>query len=240
MWKKIVLSIIGILLIGSGWMAYLINNEFEKLESDNPNVWEDAIRQFEVEDKSTNYPKDAVLFVGSSSIRFWNTLKEDMAPIPVIKRGFGGAKLNDVIHFADRIIFPYQPKKIVLFAGTNDLSGRPNDKTPEQILADFVKLIDKIHRELPKTEIYYLPITPTNSRWEIWPQAKKANQLIQTYAQKYAFIHFIETSNYFINKQGKLIDNYLWFDGIHLNTKGYQLWTKLIKEKIQFQGKNAL
>ncbi|MBT34096.1 MAG: hypothetical protein CMO01_30910 [Thalassobius sp.] len=232
MWKKIILSIIGILLIGSGWMAYSINNEFEKLESDDPQVWEEVIRQFEEEDKNANYAKDAVLFVGSSSIRFWNTLKEDMAPIPVIKRGFGGAKLNDVIHFADRIIFPHQPKKIVLFAGTNDISGRVNDKTPEQVLIDFTRLIDKIHHALPETEIYYLPITPTSSRWEIWPQANKANQLIQSYAQNYAFIHFVETSSYFLNEQGNLIDDYLWFDGIHLNTKGYKLWTKLIKEKI--------
>ena len=232
MWKKIILSIIVILLITSGWLAYSINNEFIKLESDDPEVWESVIKDFEIEDKNTKHHEDAILFIGSSSIRFWYSLQEDMAPLPVIKRGFGGAKLNDVSYYADRVIFPYQPKKIVLFAGTNDISGRPNDKSPKKVLVDFKILIGKIKAKLPNTTVYFLPITPTISRREIWPQANKANQLIKAFIKQEKNIIYIDTTKHFIDNEGNLNEDLIWFDGIHLSKKGYKVWTKLIKDQI--------
>jgi hypothetical protein len=36
--------------------------------------WEAAIAAFEADDRAVDYPEDAVLFIGSSSIRGWSTL----------------------------------------------------------------------------------------------------------------------------------------------------------------------
>lgn len=230
--KLIILCVLSLLTLTLGLGAFYIWSEFQRLESDDPLVWESAIQEFEKSDLEGAPPKGAVLFVGSSSIRFWKTLEKDMVPLSVINRGFGGAKLRDVIHYFDRIILPYAPQAIVLFAGTNDITGRPNDKRPDQILSDFRELIQKIQRQLPHSPVYYIPITPTSSRWEIWPQAEKANQLIRAFIDTKEGVHLVDTTPHFINHQGKVKKNLLWWDGIHLNKKGYQVWRDMIRDRL--------
>lgn len=206
--------------------------EFAKLESDDPLVWESVIQKFEEEDTIHPPASDAVLFVGSSSIRFWFKLKEDLSPVPVIQRGFGGAKLRDIIHYADRIICKYRPKAIVLFAGTNDICGRANDKSPEQLFGDFKQLAETIKESLADTKLFYLPITPTTSRWHVWPQAEKANKLISSYIMKQPNMVYLKTDTVFIDKNGLPRKDLLWWDGVHLNREGYEQWKKIIKPEL--------
>ena len=226
------LGFLGTFLLVLSYGIWFVNNEFDKLESDDPLVWESVIKEFERQDKLTPAKEDAVLFIGSSSIRFWRSLKEDMHPFPVLNRGFGGAKLNDIIYYADRLIFPYKPKRIVLFAGTNDITGRENDKTPNEVLRDFIKLDSLIHTRLPNTQIFYLPITPTKSRSYIWPLARKANNLISNYALGKDHITYIETSGYFLDDSGNIKGDLFWWDGVHLNKKGYQVWARLVRKAL--------
>jgi len=209
-----------------------LNIEFAKLESDNPLVWESVIQAFEEEDIINPPASDAVLFVGSSSIRFWFKLKEDLSPVPVIQRGFGGSKLRDVLHYADRITCKYQPKAIVLFAGTNDICGRANDKSPEQLFKDFKQLAEIIKERLPDTKLFYLPITPTTSRWHVWPKADKANKLIASYIKTQINMVYLETDKVFLDKNGLPRKDLLWWDGVHLNWEGYEQWKKIIKPEL--------
>ncbi len=231
-WLKIIVGIVLVLLASAGWLASFVHNEFAKLESDDPVVWESVIREFEQEDKINGSPKKAVVFAGSSSIRFWWTLKEDMAPIPVIRRGFGGAKLRDVIHYTDRIIFPYRPRAVVLFAGTNDITGRPNDKTAWQVARDFSELVVKIQQEMPWVAVYYIPITPSVARPEVWPEANRANRLIRKYAQSSTNVTFIDCTSLFLDDTGKVKDDLIWWDGVHLSKKGYRLWASVIRARL--------
>ena len=223
-----VLGVISILtlLIFSAYL--MLSQEFAKLENDDPKVWEPVIQKFEYEDKIKPVESEAVLFIGSSSIRFWKSLEEDFKPIPVIKRGFGGAKISDIIYYADRIIVPYKPKAIVLFAGTNDISGRPNDKTAEQVYLEFKKLAKYIKIKLPDTKLFYLPITPTTSRWDIWPEASKVNRLIAQYISSEESFTYINSSKVFLNEKGMPRKELLWLDGVHLNKKGYKQWRNLL------------
>jgi lysophospholipase L1-like esterase len=201
-----------------------IGKEFNHLKSDDPRVWENVIREFEEKDHINPPAENAVLFVGSSSIRFWPNLQETFSQFPVIQRGFGGAKLKDIIYYADRIIYPYRPKIIVLFAGTNDISGRTNDKSPEKLFSEFRKLADSIDKKLPGTKLIFLPITPTTSRWEVWPMANQANDLIESYIMSKSDMFFIKTDQVFLNHDGLPKSDLLWWDGTHLNGKGYKKW----------------
>jgi hypothetical protein len=90
----------------------------------NASFWESSIRKFEAEDHIHPPHQNAILFIGSSSINFWHTLSADMAPLDVINRGFGvgGSQLAHVNYYATRIVLPYHPRAIVLYAGDNDLS----------------------------------------------------------------------------------------------------------------------
>jgi lysophospholipase L1-like esterase len=226
------IMIASILILFSVISYSFITLEFEKLASDDPTVWRQDIEAFQRMDFRSPPPEDAILFVGSSSIRFWKTLEEDMYPLPVIRRGFGGAKLSDIIHYADKIIFAYRPKAIVLFAGTNDITGRENDKSARQVAGDFIRLAEMISAELPEADLFYLPITPTTSRWEIWPEANRANHLIREYAEDNGKVHFIEATSHFMDEEGKPRKEFLFWDGIHLNNNGYAIWTELVKNSL--------
>ncbi|WP_128544725.1 GDSL-type esterase/lipase family protein [Larkinella soli] len=231
-WVKLLTMLVGILVLAAAFGFLWVRREYAKMESDDPGVWEPVIADFEAEDRSSPVPRQAVLFVGSSSIRFWNSLAEDMHPVPVIRRGFGGAKLQDVSFYADRIIFPYRPKAIVLFAGSNDISGRPNDKTPEQVAGAFRRLAEQIRHRLPDTPLYYLAITPTRSRWEVWPKVQRANRLIERYCRTQQHLFFIDTTRYFLTKEGRPNEDLLWWDGTHLNRDGYAIWTRILKARL--------
>lgn len=233
MLKYSLLTLLVLALIGGVWFYVKVKQEFAKLTSDDPEVWESVILEFEAQDREAGTPEDAVLFVGSSSIRFWRKLKSDMAPIPVIQRGFGGSKLHDLIHYVDRIITPYNPKAIVMFAGTNDITGRPNDKTAEQVAADFQELVQLIRRKLPETPIYYLSITPTTARWAVWPELRRANEMIAAFTAQEPNLHFLDASPFMLNADGTCNDDVLFWDGVHLNRKGYEIWAKLVKERLQ-------
>src|SRR5687767_2366409 len=123
--------------------------------------WEREITTFEARDRTNPPPKGAVLFVGSSSIRMWTNLAADFPKLQVINRGFGGSAVADTTHFADRIIFPYEPAKIVLYAGDNDIA---RGDSPEEVLQNFQAFVKKVHVQLPKTKIYFLAIKPSPSR----------------------------------------------------------------------------
>lgn len=113
-----------------------ITSAIIKSISGDPNAWESSIRKFEAQDRLKPPHKGVIVFTGSSSITFWTSLEQDMLPLPVINRGFGGSKINDVVLNADRIVLPYQPRAVVLFAGTNDIScSKP--KTAQQVFDGY-------------------------------------------------------------------------------------------------------
>ncbi len=222
----------GLLAVAAGSSFYLVRRELTKLESTDPRVWESDIRTFEQEDRKTPPPQGAVLFVGSSSIRFWFGLPGAMHPLPVIRRGFGGAKLSDVLYYAHRIVLPYRPRAIVLFAGTNDIRGGAHDKTPVQLLDDLKMLVSLVEEQLPGTPLYYVSITPTTSRWQVWPQIQQANRLIAQYARNQPNVHFIDATPLLLTRGGLPNRDMLWWDGVHLNRKGYRQWGHLIRSRL--------
>src|SRR5947207_206800 len=127
-------------------LQLLVVTSFSNALAANPphdfSKWESEIAAFEQGDRTNPPPKGAILFMGSSTIRLWKTLARDFPDHQVINRGFGGSKIADSTHFADRIIFPYQPRAIFLRAGGNDIHA---GKSSEQTFADFKEFVAKIH-----------------------------------------------------------------------------------------------
>src|SRR5215204_2122828 len=103
------------------------------------NRWDADIAAFEAKDRTNPPPKDAIVFIGSSSIRLWKTLEQDFPEHKVINRGFGGSETADSVHFADRIVLPYRPKLVVMYAGGNDINA---GKTPEQVAGNFKAFVE--------------------------------------------------------------------------------------------------
>ncbi len=137
--------------------------------------WEAEIKAFEESDRADPPPKNAILFIGSSSIRKWSSLRRDFAGLPVINRGFGGSQIADSTALADRIIFPYQPRVIVLYAGDNDLAS---GKSVGQVVADYQAFVRKVRSRLPAVRIAFVSIKPSPSRWNLREKIEAVNRQI--------------------------------------------------------------
>jgi hypothetical protein len=194
-------------------------------------AWEPDIQKFELLDKTETYSKDAVLFAGSSSIRLWTTLERDMAPYPVIQRGYGGAKLSDFAVYASRIFDPHPCRAIVIFVA-NDIAGTKEDKSPDEVARLSRKVIEIIRVKHPDTPIFWIATTPTPSRWKVWPEIKKTNDMIKAVCEGQKSTYFITTASAFINDKGQPAGELFRDDSLHLNDKGYTVWTNIIKQEL--------
>jgi lysophospholipase L1-like esterase len=193
--------------------------------------FEAAIRQFEAADAREGYKPEAVLFTGSSSIRMWSGLAEDMKPMPVLNRGFGGSTIPEVLEYADRIIKPHDPKMVVLYCGDNDLA---NDTTTAQnLLQSFIDFDRWFEKNLPGARLYFISIKPSVKRWHHWEKMHEANHLIADYMQNKQHLRFVDVSTDMLDKKGEVIPSLFIEDGLHLNEKGYRKWAKTLKPTLE-------
>ncbi len=167
-----------------------------------------------------------IVLTGSSSIRLWHTLAEDMKPLDVINRGFGGSTISQVSRFADRIVIPYRPRAVVLNAGDKDLSW-PASKPPAVVLQDFKEFVGLIHSQLPETWIYYISMKPAPAG--DWALFSKANGMIAAFIRTQERVQFIDVSSAMLDGQGRLRRELYGEDPEHMNDSGYAVWTAIIK-----------
>ena len=198
----------------------------------DPNAWESTIKKFEVQDQYHPPAKNLILFIGSSSFTFWSTLEQDMAPLPVINRGFGGSRMRDMVQYLDRIVLPYHPRAIVLFAGANDIVD-DNPDPARQIFDGYLKFVQRARAALPEVIIYFVAITPTGARWKQWPIAAESNRLFQEYAQTDSNLRYIDFTERLLGPDGKPDRSLYKFDRLHPNQKGYAIWTAAIKPQLE-------
>jgi lysophospholipase L1-like esterase len=190
----------------------------------DPRRWSEDIRAFEQWDSRNSFPSEAVVFVGSSSIRLWPTARA-FPGYPVINRGFGGSYMADSVYYADRLILKYKPRAVVVFAGTNDIAG---GIPAERVHQDFVRLAEIIHAALPDAKIIYLTQTPTESRWHFWDQMRKTDMLNKDFAAGKDFITFVDTADLFLGPNGRPDATLFVEDKLHLSEKGYEIWNALL------------
>lgn len=191
-----------------------------------PHPFEKDIEAFEKADLKKAPPADATLFVGSSTIRFWTTVATDFPEFPTINRGFGGSRIIDSTFYADRIVIPYHPKRIVFYAGDNDLA---EGRSPEQVSADFQAFVQKVHTDLPQIPIYFLAIKPSLARWKLVDKIREANQLIEKEIAADPSLHFVDVFTPMLGADGKPRKELFRPDGLHMVRAGYELWISILK-----------
>ncbi len=213
----------------------LVQSGFVAAQEVVTNYWEADIRKFEVADSVNPPPKNAVLFVGSSSIRMWNTLADDFPFATVLNRGFGGSEMSDLVYFARRIVIPYQPKIIVVYSGDNDI---PNGKAPEKILADFENFVAIVRTALPQSAIIVLPPKPSPSRWKWEKEYRATRALLKDFCATPTLpnVTIVDVFLPMLTENGQPRHELFLGDMLHLNAAGYQLWkdklTPVLKEKL--------
>jgi lysophospholipase L1-like esterase len=188
--------------------------------------WNPEIAAFEAADRANPPPRDAVLFIGSSSIRAWKTLATDFPELHTINRGFGGSELDDSTFFADRIVAPYHPRAIVMYAGDNDLQ---DGDSPAQVRDDFVAFVHKARSLDPNVPIAFIAIKPSMARKVLLPQIRQANDLVRAYAATQKGVAYLDTFTPMLGSDGQPKPDWFVADGLHMNRSGYVLWTGIVR-----------
>jgi lysophospholipase L1-like esterase len=211
------MALLGLLLSASMVSAQ------EKPDPD-PARFKNEIEAFAQWDQKNSTPKNAVLFAGSSSIRFWPTA-ERFPDLPVINRGFGGSHISDVNHYLKETVLKYAPAVVVFYAGDNDVA---DGKSPARVLADYKTFVGRVLAARADTEIVFVAIKPSLARWTLWPTMKEANDLIAAYSKTNGHLHFVDVAPPMLGPDGRPKAELLRADGLHMTPAGYDIWTDLV------------
>jgi lysophospholipase L1-like esterase len=192
-----------------------------------PAFWED-IQAFKKQDSISFPPKNAILFIGSSTFTMWTKAQDDFPGYTIINRAFGGSSLPDLIRYVEDIIFPYQPKQIVIYCGDNDLAA--SDTITAQIVFErFKNLFQLIRSGMEKVPVVFVSIKPSPSRWHLKYKAVEANEMIRKYLKKKKRAKFVSVWKEMLGPDGKPLDTLFLEDKLHMNERGYTIWQKLIE-----------
>jgi lysophospholipase L1-like esterase len=218
--KKLSALLLSLVFAGS-LMAQTGEHNFAK--------WEKAIAAFERMDTTNPPPKGAMLFIGSSTIARWKTLAGDFPDRQVINRGFGGSEIVDSTHFADRVIYPYQPKTVLLRAGGNDLWA---SNSVEKVFGDFKDFCTEVHAKLPETKVVFISLSPSVARWSQHEKEKALNTLAENYMKDKPWLLYVETYDVPLGTNGLPRAELFVADKLHFNADGYKLFAARIRPQL--------
>lgn len=209
-----------VFLPGLLWSAFF----FSPLQAD-PALWRTAIDELTKTDAENPPAPHGIVFVGSSSIRFWETLPQDFPGLPVIRRGFGGSELADSVFYFDRIVLAYHPDTVVLYAGENDIHA---GVSPETVAKNFESFRQKLRATLPNTRLIYITMKPSPARWEEREKATRANTLIAATCASDPHCTFLDVYAAMLDASGQPRPELFREDKLHMNANGYAIWIRLL------------
>lgn len=172
---------------------------------------------------------ETIVCLGSSSFRIWDSIEKDMAPYRMVRRAYGSAKYCDLAIHVDALIAELEFKAAAIYVG-NDVAGKTDDKSPDEIARLASKVIESIRRERPDAKIFLIALTPTPVRFGVWPQIQQANAALKLLAESTDNVYFISTQHEFLSADGQPRAEFFQEDRLHLNEQGYALWSSILKK----------
>ena len=195
-------------------------------QTQGPERWEERIRQFEQADAENPVKPGALLFTGSSSIAMWKDIADYFPKHRVLNRGFGGSDFIDLIHYADRVIYPYQPAKVFIYEGDNDIA---KGESTESILKRAKNLRKMIAKNLgKKTPVVFISPKPSVARWEMRDKYMALNAALKAWAEKSRYTEFADVWTPAIGEDGKVFSHIFLQDKLHMNADGYEIWQAVL------------
>lgn len=211
MFKKIFSFLLFSTIALTAYGQYSFTNEVDSIVRRNDTLW-----------KAT---KETVVFTGSSSIRFWTDVQERFPEYHILNSGFGGSQTHDLLYHLNKLVLRYEPKKVFIYEGDNDISSK---KKPKEIRDITKELIGKIQKSLPDTKIVLISVKPSISRWKFRRKYKRLNKYFLKIALEQPNVAYANVWDIMLNGRRVRKDIFL-SDGLHMNTLGYDLWYQQIK-----------
>lgn len=185
------------------------------------------VKAFSRADALNPPPTNAILLIGSSSFTFWKDVANYFPDKTFINRAFGGSSLTHQIDYVEQVVYPYQPKQILIYCGENDIASS-HGVTADSVLNRFMRLHQLIRKKYPKARISFVSIKPSPVRAEFLPTVMASNKLIAEFCQKAKKTDFIDVFGSMIDEAGKPFENIFLSDRLHMNPSGYKIWSNII------------
>ncbi len=195
-------------------------------QDSKPAFWND-IQSFKQRDSAVAPPRNAILFIGSSSFTMWKDVQQDFPGYTIINRGFGGSTLLDQLRYVRDIVYPYHPKQIIVYCGENDLAAS-NQTTGEDVADRFKELFLQIRKKFPKVQVTYVSMKPSPSRQMLLPKMIRGNELIKKFLATKKRTGYIDVYKEMIDDEGKPRTDIFLDDNLHMNKQGYDIWRRII------------
>jgi lysophospholipase L1-like esterase len=203
---------------------------YVNVSGQNTPFWND-IKTFKKQDSIAEPTHYKTLFIGSSSFTKWKTLEQDLPEYAPLNRAFGGSTLPDVIRYRAAIIEKYNPERIVIYCGENDIASS-DSVTGKIVLERFILLYQHIRKKFPAIDIYYISLKPSPLRWEMRDRMLDANYRIADFCKKQKHTHFISIWKQML-ENSKPNPSLFIEDSLHMNKKGYEIWMKEIRKRVK-------
>ena len=101
-------------------------------------VNEQVVRMIE-EQYPAGQRKGEILFYGPSNITLWFSLEKDMAPYKAQNHGMGGCIDDDLMRYAPRLLYPYEPKAVFFQTGSNDIAGGEQEEDVRHVPREYAR-----------------------------------------------------------------------------------------------------
>lgn len=192
--------------------------------------YQKEIEAFEAQDARKPPRTGGILFTGSSIFRCWTSLAQDMRPLPVLNRAFGGARTWEVLHYMDRIVLPYEPRVIVYYCGSNDVHC---GATAGDIAHRFDEFVRRVRAKLPATRIVFVSIIKAPQKQDKWPVIDEAHAMLRTYCTTAPEAVFFDVNPAFFDHAGRPRMDLYADDGLHLTQAAYREMAGMIKPVLE-------
>ena len=206
-------------LVAAVWLAPGITHGAE-------HPFEKDILAFEAADRAQPPVPGAILFVGDSQFTRWKALPQDLPEYRIIRRGFGGSKMSDLLYYTDRVVLPYRPRLIVVNEGGNDIHA---GRTPEAVLADVKTFVDRVRAAMPGVPIVFDGLTSSPARAGETAARLRYNALLKAFVAGGKKLGYVDLYDSFLLPDGKPNAALFGPDGLHCNPAGYTVRVRLMR-----------
>lgn len=170
-----------------------------------------------------------ILFYGSSTFTLWSDIEAHFPAHNVLNHGFGGATLADCLEYFDRLVTPFRPSAIVLYAGDNDLD---NGASPEAVIALLKRFLARKRACLGAVPLGYVSIKVSRQRLHFMHTIGYTNKLADRLLADAEDAAFVDFTRRLTGRGYHPWQDYFTHDPLHMNPAGYRVLGKTIAEYI--------
>lgn len=178
---------------------------------------------------------DNYLFLGDSITEQYD-LDEYYNDLPVVNSGISGNKTKDLLNDLNNRVYQYNPSKVFLLIGTNDIQSKVED---DVIINNIKKILEDIHENRPYAKLYLEAIYPVDegssgAQDRTNKEIQSINASLEDYCKKND-ITFIDMYDLLLDSESdkdRLFEDYSK-DGLHISDEGYEVITKELMKYIK-------